>query len=235
MSHKNYKYLDDDIFKNDTYEALSSQFENIEQFEEFYSNLKDDETKNDFLRIGTAYLFFVKCGDWHVNVKRSYPIIEHITNSFKIVTLLAVAESVNSKKHIDFFQWLNKKKNKNLFPIENREVLEKHYRAYKEEYGAIFAVKDLFANLSKKTQDNLCKRVTINDQPVEIEDLIKLIYKVRSGFAHTTENNLELSSGFHFGGTKKKKIKWRQLKIEYLQGALEEGIFIHFSKKLKQK
>ena len=230
MNRKKYKYLDDQTFKNDTYEALSSQFQDLRQFEAFYSNLKDDKTKDNFLRVGTAYLFFVKCGDWHVNVVRSNPVIDYFTNSFKLVSLLAVAESVNNKKHIDFFNWLNKKKNKNLFPIENREILEKHYRTYKEEYGSIYSVKEFFNNLPKKTKDSLCNRVTVNGEPIEdIEELIKLIYKVRSRVAHTIEKNLELSTGFHFGGTKKKKIVWLKFNIKYLQEALEEGIVIHFS------
>jgi hypothetical protein len=46
------------------------------------------------------------------------------------------------------------------------------------------------------------------------EELIKLVYSVRSGFAHSVDHNLELSNGFHFGGTKNKKIVWRQFKIE---------------------
>lgn len=234
MGSKKYMHLDDTTFKNDTYEALSSQFQGVKQFEEFYSSLKDDETKDNFLRIGTAYLFFVKCGDWHVSVERSNSVIEYFTNSFKLVSLIAIAESVNNKKHIDFFEWLNKKINKNLFPIENREILDNHYRVYKEEYGSIYSVKDFFNNLSQKTKDNLCNRVTVNGQPIEyIEELIKLIYQVRSGFAHTVDHNLELSSCFHFGGTENKKIVWRKFKIEYLQEALEEGIVIHFSKKAK--
>ena len=80
MNRRKYKYLDDQTFKNDTYEALSSQFQDLRQFEAFYSNLKDDKTKDNFLRVGTAYLFFVKCGDWHVNVVRSNQVIDYFTN-----------------------------------------------------------------------------------------------------------------------------------------------------------
>ncbi len=231
MGNKKYKYLDDKIFKQDTFQSLSSQFKSKEEFEKFYQSLEDDHIKNEFLRIGTAYLFFVKCGDWHVNVKRSNAVIEYFTNSFKLVALLAVAESIEGKHHIDFFEWLNKRKHKHFFPIENRENLEKYYRVYKEEYGSIYTVKDFFNNLSQKTKDNLCKRVEINGQPIEsMEELIKLIYKVRSGFAHSADHNLEFSDGFHFGGTSKKKIVWRQFKIEYLQEALEEGIVIYFKR-----
>lgn len=233
MCSKKLKYLDDKIFKQDTFQALASQFKNENEFEIFYESLKDDKTKDEFLRIGTTYLFFVKCGDWHVKVERSNPVIEYFTNSFKLVSLLAVAESIEGKKHIDFFSWLNKKKHKHMFPIENRDELEKHYRIYKQEYGSIYSVKDFFNNLSEKTKDNLCKRVTVNGVAVEnIEELIKLVYSVRSGFAHSVDYNLELSDGFHFGGTKKKRIVWRQFKIEYLQEALEEGIINYFRTKI---
>jgi hypothetical protein len=233
MGSKKFKYLDDKIFKQDTFQALSSQFQNEKEFEIFYKKLKDDKTKNEFLRTGTTYLFFVKSGDWHVNVERSNPVIEYFTNSFKLVSLLAVAESVENKRHIDFFSWLNKKKHKHLFPIENQADLEKHYRVYKQEYGSIYSVKDFFNNLSQITKDNLCKRVTVNGEALEnIEELIKLVYSVRSNFAHSVDHNLELSDGFHFSGTKKKRIVWRQFKIEYLQEALEEGIITYFRSKI---
>lgn len=126
------------------------------------------------------------------------------------------------------------KKNRHLFPIKDEKILNEHYSSYKEEYGAIHNVKDFFNNLSQKTKDNLCKKVTVNGEKIEnIEELIKLIYKVRSNFAHSVKHNLELSDGFHFGGTKNKKIVWRKFKIEYLQDAVEEGIVLHFKELCK--
>lgn len=231
MSKRKLKFCDDTIYKNDTYEALSSQFKDLDEFEKFYSNLKEDRVKDDFLRVGSAYLFFVKSGDWHVNVERSNPVIYYFTNSFKLVSMLSIAEGLNNKKNIDFFQWLNKKENRHLFPISNEKDLKKHYARYKDEYGAIHNVKDFFNNLSKKTKNSLCKLVTVNGNEVEnIEELIKLIYRARSNFAHSTKHTLELSNGFHFGGSKEKPIVWRKFKFEYLLAAVEEGIVLHFKK-----
>ena len=121
------KFCDNDTYKTDTYDALSSQFKDRETFEKYYSHLNNDQVKDDFLRVGSSYLFFVKSGDWHVNVRRSAPVIDYFTNSFKLVSTLAIAEGLNNKNHIDFFQWLNKRENRHLFPIANEKDLQKHY------------------------------------------------------------------------------------------------------------
>lgn len=231
MSRSELKFCDDTVFKKDTYEALSSQFKDLDEFEAFYSSLKNDQVKDDFLRVGSAYLFFVKSGDWHVNVERSNPVIDYFTNSFKLVSTLSIAEGLNNKKYIDFFQWLNKRENRHFFPISSEKDLQKHYALYKAEYGSIHNVKHFFNNLSEKTKADLCKLVTVNDEKVEnIEEIIKLIYQARSNFAHSTKHTLELSNGFHYGGTKKKKVVWRKFKFEYLLAAVEEGIVLHFKK-----
>ncbi|MFZ1803887.1 MAG: hypothetical protein WAU05_08180, partial [Nitrospira sp.] len=82
---KKYRYCDDNVYKDDAFLALSSQFkDNRENFESFYSSLKDSELKDEFLRVGSMYLFFVKCGDWHVDVARSKSAIDYLTNSFKL-------------------------------------------------------------------------------------------------------------------------------------------------------
>jgi len=231
MSNEVLKFYDNDTFKTDTYEALSSQFEDRETFEEYYSHLNNDQVKDDFLRVGSAYLFFVKAGDWHVNVKRSNSVISYFTNSFKLVSTLSITEGLNNKKHIDFFQWLNKKENRNLFPIANKKDLQQHYSLYKTEYGSIHNVKDFFNSLSEKTKLHLCKLVTVNGNDIEnIEELIKLIYSARSNFAHSTKHTLEFSDCLHYSGTAKKQIVWKKFKLEYLLSAVEEGIFLHFKK-----
>jgi len=230
MCTKQYKFLDNKVFKQDAYEALQSQFLDFSNFDSFYSNLKSDQAKDDFIRVGSAYLFFCKKGDWHVNVARSNPVIEYFTNSFKLVSTLSIAEALNNKKHIDFFQWLNKKENRNIFPIDDREVLEKHYQKYKKQYGAIHNVKDFFNNLSEETKSRLCKLVTIDDEEIDdIEDLINIIYQARSQFAHSTKSTLGFGDHFHYGKKGKKLVVWNKFKFEYFSEAIEEGIVNHFS------
>jgi hypothetical protein len=223
-----YKYLDDEVYKEDAYAALSSQFKNEENFETFYASLKDEETKNEFLRVGSTYLFFVKNGDWHVNVSRSNPVIEYFTNSFKLVALLAIIESLSDKKHVDFFQWLSGNK-KSLFPIADETQLQKLYDEDKSEYGSTRRCKSFFANLSTPTKGKLCNLITIDGEPVKtIEKVAEMIYKARSNFAHESSSTLEISNGFHFSKEKNKAIVWKRLSMEILQNSFEEGVIMHF-------
>ncbi|MGR5239155.1 hypothetical protein [Vibrio alfacsensis] len=222
------KFLDNQTFIDDAFEALSSQFLDKQEFLDFYSALPDDKTKDDFLRVGTDYLFFVKSGDWHVYVKRSAPIVDYFTNSFKLVSLLSIIEGLESTKHLEFFDWLNKRSNKNIFPIV-RDDLETHYGNYKKEHGSISNVVSFFENLPSSTQAELRSHVTIGDVPVSSTDLlVKLIYQVRSKFAHSTTHTLEIGNINHYSQYKGKLIVWHRFTMDMLLKAVEEGIIIHF-------
>ncbi|EGZ6883277.1 hypothetical protein V9J82_003661 [Vibrio cholerae] len=222
------KFLDNPIFMDDTFEALSSQFSDKQDFLDFYNSLPDDKTKDDFLRVGTDYLFFVKSGDWHVDVKRSSPIVSYFTNSFKLVSLLSIIEGLESTKHLEFFDWLNKKENKDIFPIDRKE-LDGHYRKYKQEHGSISNVVSFFKNLSSNTQERLRSHVTIDDVPIEsTELLVKFIYHVRSKFAHSTTHTLEIGDVNHYSKHQGNLMVWRKFTMGVLLSAVEEGIIIHF-------
>ncbi len=228
-----YKYCDDEVFKDDAYRALSLQFENYQSFETFYSSLTDLETKDEFLRVGSTYLFFVKNGDWHVNVPRSDPVIEYFTNSFKLVAILAIIESLSNKQYVDFFQWLSGKDKKALFPIADKSQLQKLYDEYKSEYGAIRRCKSFFSNLSQSTKDKLCNSININGKPAKtIEKVAELIYQARSDFAHESNSALEIGNWFHYSKKKNEEILWKQLSMSYLQQVFEEGVVRHFKNKI---
>jgi len=227
---KKYKYCDDDAYKDDAYQALSSQFENRQKFESFYSSLSDDETKDEFLRVGSSYLFFVKNGDWYVHdVPRSNALIEYFTNSFKLVALLAIIESLSEKKNVDFFFWLSEKAKdqKSLFPITETR-LQELYDEYKLEYGSIRQCRLFFANLSLLTKEKLRKSITIEGEPVKsIEKVAEMIYKVRSRFAHKTDNTAEISNSMSFSKENNKRVAWN-LPMQLLQSSFEEGVMAHF-------
>jgi len=225
---KKYKYCDNEIYKGDAHQALSSQFPNYQDFESFYSSLADCETKDEFLRVSSSYLFFVKNGDWHVNVSRSIPVIEYFTNSFKTVALLAIIESLSDKKNVDFFEWLSEIEGKSLFPITDKPQLRKLYDEYKSEYGSIRKCKSFFVNLSLPTKDKLQNSILIDGKPADrIEKFAEMIYKVRSKFAHESDAILEISNCYCFSTEKTKEIVWK-LPMELLQSSFEEGIVAHF-------
>lgn len=226
---KKYKYCDNDDYKNYAFRALSSQFGDFQNFEAFYSALGCIETKDEFLRVGSAYLFYVKNGDWHVTFPGSNPVIEYFTNSFKLVALLAIIESLSDKKNVDFFEWLAEKDKNGLFPIADRTHLKKFYDEYKSEYGSIRRCKSFFGNLSPSTKDKLRNSIAIDGKPVQtIEKVAEMIYKARSNFAHESESTLEIGNCFHFSREKTKLVIWKQLSMEILQNSFEEGIVAHF-------
>jgi hypothetical protein len=228
---KRYRYCDDDAYKSDAYQSLSSQFKDCHQFETFYSSLKDPKTKDEFLRVGSAYLFFVKKGDWRVNISRSKRLVSYLTNSFKLVALLAIIESLSEEKNVDFFEWLLEAKNqKDVFPITDERQLRKLYADYKLEYGSIRRCKLFFSNLSQPTKDRLCKAILVDEKPIEkIEDVVETIYKARSAFAHECDAVLEVSDSWCFFREGNKRFSCK-LPMELLQEAFEEGVVAHFKR-----
>ncbi len=225
-----YKYCDVPEYLDDAYRALKENFKNYDEFENFYSGMHDDDIKNEFLRVSSSYLFFVKNGQWHVDVPRSNPVIDYFSNSFKLVAILAIIESMSSEKHIDFFEWLVKKKNKIPFPIENKSTLQNHYNCYKTDYGSIKKCKKFFEGLTEKTKNEICQLITIDQNPIEsIEIFVELLYKSRSEFAHATDISIEIGNWMHFGKYKKKMAVWRHFRLEYLLEIFEEGLISHFN------
>lgn len=225
-----YKYCDDVDYKNDTYQAFSSQFKDRQDFEGFYSSLNNPETKNEFLRIGSTYLFFVKNGNWHVDIPRSNPVISYITDSFKLIALLAIIENLPpNNKYVDFFEWLSQKGKNELFPIADQSRLKELHDQYKSVYVSLRRCKSFFENLPPGTKKELCERIHIDGKPAEkIQKVVDLIYKERSRFAHECDFVLGISNCFHIAPERNKQIFWKQFSIEVLQNAFEEGVIIYF-------
>lgn len=230
---KKYRYCDDNVYKDDVFLALSSQFkDNRENFESFYSSLKDSELKDEFLRVGSMYLFFVNCGDWHVDVARSKSAIDYLTNSFKLVALLAIIESLSEKDNVDFFDWLLEQGRGDLFPIADKTQLKMLYGEYKSEYGSIRKCRSFFNDLSPATKDKLCKSITIDGKALQsIDKFVTMIYDVRSQFAHDIAAVLEISNSWCFSKEGNKKVRWN-LSMASMECAFEEGILVHLKGKL---
>jgi hypothetical protein len=216
---------------DDAFRAFESQFYNRSEFDKFYTSLVDCRLKDDFLRVASSYLFFVKCGDWHVNVPRSNPIIEYFTNSFKLVALIAIIESLSDKKHIDLYSWLLSKENLKEFPITGKEHLTSLYTKYKQDYGSIRRCKTFFENLPSKTKEDLRSAIKIEGKPAKnIKKVVDLIYRVRSGFAHENALNLEISNITCYANDGNKRVIWR-MPMSLLETAFEEGVLIYFTNK----
>jgi len=222
---------DEGTYKEDAYLALTSRFVSRDDFEQFYLSLNDSAMKDDFLRAATFYLFFVKRGDWHVSVERSNPVIDYITNSFKIVGLFSLIESLSCKEYKDFYQWLRTEAGNYVFPIHNQEALSQLNDRYKDEYGSIRRCKAFFENLPRVNQEALCQAIKSNGEPLtSIAEVANLLYMARSEFVHAAEWMLLVGSGIYFSKKGSKKFH-ADLSMDVLLKSVEEGIIAHFDRK----
>lgn len=217
---------DESLFMGDSFLALCDQFDDRLQYEVYYSQLQSDDHKNEFLRASVAYLFFVKHGDWEIRVPRSDRVIDYATNSFKLVALISIVESLSTERFLDFDQWL--KKRKDVFPILDQAQLDQLFQRYKDDFGAIRRCKKFFRSLPEDIQSRLQQSIKISGATLPtIDRFVDLIYQARSGFAHDIDNTTEFT-GVHFGSFRGKRTVWR-LKIETLFEAFEIGLLNYFN------
>jgi len=130
--------------------GLSSQFRDTADFDAFYSSLTD-ERKDEFLRVGSLYLFLVKQGNWHVDVEDSNPVIDYLTNSFKLVSLFSLVESLGAEEHQDFFEWLADGAD-DIYPIADKAALAQLHERYKATFGSIRRCTRFFERLPPQRQ-----------------------------------------------------------------------------------
>ena len=228
------RYVDDEeTYKQDAYLALTSCFSSRESFEQFYSSLDDSTTKDEFLRAATFYLFFVKRGDWHVSIERSNPVISYVTNSFKLVALFSLIESLSGQQYKDFYQWLCNEAGASVFPIGDRNALCELNDRYKDAYGSIRRCKAFFENLPMPRQEALCSAIKIEGKPLgSVKKVAEFLYEARSSFVHGAEWVLMVGGGSNFS-RKGSRVVQSNLEMDVLLESVEEGICAYFDKRKK--
>jgi hypothetical protein len=169
------------IFKPHAQAVFTGHLGGATEFETFYSGLKDKE-KDLFLGIASKYVFLVKHGDWHVDVEDCDPVIDYLTNSFKLVSLFSLIESLSSEKHEDFYDWLQKQEG-GTFPIPNRSKLKCFYEKYKNTHGSIRRCVKFFERLPLERQAALRLAFKVRGAPVsDIKAVAEILYNLRSKF-----------------------------------------------------
>jgi len=208
--------------------ALGYHFPNRHSFDIFYESLYDPKIKNDFHRVTNFYLFLVKSGDWQIAVNGYDPIIDYFTNSFKLVALFSLIESLTDLKHQDFYQWLSTSDQQNVFPISDRSDLDRLYGEYKKTHGSIRRCVDFFKSLPDKHKITLCNSIHIDGVPIDsIEKLAQFLYKLRSEFVHEAQLVLHVNNStvYHL---KNKRMDCSSLSLDKLLEAFEEGVISYF-------
>ena len=207
--------------------ALSSQFRDAAAFDAFYAALSDDQ-KDEFLRVGSSYLFLVKQGDWHVDVEDSNPVINYFTNSFKLVSLFSLIESLSPEKHQDFYEWLGHV-GEGIYPIAGKGALKQLHDRYKATFGSIRRCVAFFERLSSRQKADLCSSIQIDGTPVKsVMDVAQFLYNLRSKFVHEGEFVLDIAN-VPVMSRHKKANTLTALSMPKLLEAFEEGVVAYFN------
>jgi len=213
-------------YKVDAYAVLKPHFAGKREFEQFYSAIPESR-RNEFLRVCASYRYLAKHGDWMVKVRGVNSVIDYLTNSYKLVAVFSLIESLSDLEHRDFYQWLIAKDRNLSFPIRDRRVLEALYREYKVSHGAIRRCGKFFRNLPLEEQRSLCGSITRNKKPTaEIKKLAEYLYHLRSKFVHNAELVREIGSPIYV--VTKKGLVHSKLTVAAVFRAFELGLLSHF-------
>lgn len=224
------RYLEaKDRFLEYAFLALGSHFPSKEAFLGYFESIQGDDNKSLFLRSASFYLFMVKCGDWIVEVPGSDAKVEYLTNTYKYIAIFSLIESLLAEDHIDFYQYLLRKKSKVKFPINDPDVLTELYRTYKAEFGAVGQCVSFFRSLSPERQKDLIRRLEVQGTQASLENLAKFMYELRSKFVHEGELVHHMSDGASVSFKGQKAIVC-SLSIKDAQIFFEEGLLAHFKK-----
>ena len=195
-------------------------------FDFFYESL-DDHAKDTFLRVAGLYLFLVKEGDWHVRVEGSNPVIDYFTNSFKLVALFSLIESLSRQRHQDFCEWMGHQ-GQGIFPIRDKSALRRLYEGYKVTYGAIRRCVAFFERLSEHRQAKLRASIQVDGAPAKtMKDVAQFLYNLRSKFVHEGELVLDIAA-IPVMSRHKDAVTLTGLSIPNLLEAFEEGVIEYF-------
>ena len=212
--------------------ALSNCFISHSEFDRFYSRFPDDESKNEFLRVASFYLFLVQKGEWVSNVTNEGTVIDYLTNSYKLVGIFSLVESLAEREHQDFFRWLcYHSKTNNTFPIESTSSLEALFAKYNGAHGATTFCVAFFERLSAEQQAELKQGILIRGKPVStVKRAVQVLYGLRSRFVHEGHLLGQLSDG-PVGSIVNKKSHLFNISLSKLAELFEQALLIHFAVK----
>ncbi len=177
-------------------ESLCPRFVSPHDFCQFYSLLPDDEAKNAFLRVASFYKFLVKDGDWVNKLHGEESVTDYLTNSYKLVGIFSLIESLVDAEHKDFYKWLISSQRENAaFPIESSSALTSLFDKYNHVHGATNRCVAFFERLSPDGQRALMQAIRIRRKPVSsIKRAVQVLYGLRSRFVHDANLVVELYS-----------------------------------------
>lgn len=213
----------------DAFAVLVAHFADRAEFDNFYTALRSSEVKDEFLRVTAFYRYLVREGDWQIRVSGYDTVIDYLTNSYKLVAVFSLIESLTTLEYQDFYEWLCHENPDDVFPITDRTALQNLYLEYKNTFGSIRRCVAFFERLPDQLQGRLCCAVKIGGQPIpNIKKLAEFLYNLRSKFVHEGKLVLNVSEGTVYS-FRKKGVTQSTLSMDILFEAFEVGVLRYFS------
>lgn len=229
---------DEKILLDDAFDALCEHFINREGFLIQCKQISDI-SRSRFVRLTSIYRSLVKKGNFNPPTDALQVSINYYDITYKFIALISLIEAIFSPDEwLDFYQWLRKPNNTEVFPIENQASLDSLYTKYNLEYGAIRNAIKFFETLDLKEQEFLKSKLTrlrldqdkIKASEIEstILDLAKLLYSIRSEFMHKAKLIVEFSDIPAITVNREGKPFISNLSLESLMRIFELGLMRHF-------
>ena len=237
---------DEAILFDDAFDALSGYFVSRETFMIQYNRIAEASSRIRFLRLTSIYRALVKKGNFNPPVNTLEVSINYYDITYKFIALISIIEAMFSPDEwLDFYQWLRKSSNAEVFPIEDRIALDKLYTQYNSEYGAIRNAIKFFETLELEEQEFLKSKLTrlrldqakIKASEIEstISELAKLLYSIRSEFMHKAKLIVEFGDIPAITVNREGKPFVSNLSLSGLMHVFELGLMRHFGMQPERK
>lgn len=210
--------------------GLAVEFPTQIEFDSFVNQIQTDEAKDSFLRVASMYHFLVKNGDWHVQDPDSDPVVDYFTDSYKLVFLFSLIESLGGNEYKDFYQWLRGLRGvESPFPIADPASLATLNDRYLTEHGSTRRCVAFFSRLDEQDQRTLLaafRNVPFDNGRPTLEQIAKYLYNLRSKFVHSASLVLCLGPVQHYDAARRLLVR---LDMAALQRMFERGLVKHFT------
>ena len=210
-----------DQYVSEIYETFGGYFQSREELEVFVKAI-DEEGRKLFLHLASMYHYLINKSE----LMTDNHCVDYFNNSYKLLTIVSLIESTMGEKYEDFFTWLSRRRNKNLFPIK-REAMPRLYEEYKETHGSQRKFFSFFKELDNNTKKRLEEKVRDGNDWYPLTRLSKYLYELRSEFVHSAIPVLTISE--HPVLSKLgDKIHVSELSLDLLKQVFEHGLLIRF-------
>jgi len=230
MKDPEYRYLKNaDHFLDLLWSVWSRHLKSDDELRQLFEAIETMEEKDLFLRIGAFYRYLVVEGSFSFTKKEWNKGMTYIDDTYKYVAIFSLIEALETPpQYKDFYQWIQSKKDAAL-PLNKKpmSVIDDMYKEYKKYHGSVQAAVRFFERLDREDQAFIEKKVKINGTNSSVNKLSKLLYDMRSKFAHEARFILGFGSAPSVG-THNGKVLTNKLTMDDLRMLFEHGFLKRF-------